>query len=688
MTPEQKRNLRKALEGENQENANSFRGSTESFPSQPNYVGPYDPSNRTPTGEPLPGDTRNALQRKLDLLVTPNPRREEWQSGTRNAVDNFSRGVAENVVPLVSHPLSTAGGILKQAGNAIANPDYAGPGGSLAAFFRPQIESAVEDYQTRGAGKAIPHILGNLVGGMAVGELTGEAAKPVLGKAGEILDNHRVANISKAHEAVLADAGGDYVPREQSSKTLAAIRNRAAAHPELVKVINGKDPQAAYAAHVKILDNEIKDIDKYHDAVRKPVENYPVEPHDIISDFFPSASKYRAMPEAQQSQLMALGRRINQAQTLEDLNNLRIQLNEEDLGARDMQTEPSPGYKSSLHKATNAVRDAYYKRLSEVTGKDLSELKRTEGALKEEVYNAKRVQSKLYQKEVKAKTFTGRERMANVVSSAEYPSGFQLPLVSSAAKAIRGTELANIQSHLQTLYSQLPEHTPINVAGGMASPRGFITDQASPSSGQLQLPSSVIPNADVGEVDRGGVPNRPVGYHVKPEHSAYPHEQVIPGKTPAATGPTVPPRPAQFLQLPESAGPGGSKFVSREQVGPVNNPNEPPPLNKETSFERITPKAGERINLPQSGEYRVIVAGPNGDLEIKPSLQLPAPESKTLLSSKLSPSTVYPSKPQLPPVGYTFTGPDGVVRTVTRVTKDGTVTLKEVKRVAAALKPQ
>ena len=650
------------------------------------YIGPYDPSNRTPNGEPLAGDRRNAFQRHLDLLATPDPRREEWQSAPKTAADRFSQGVQENVIPLISHPLSSIGGFIKQIGSAAANaPDI--PGGFAAEMVRPIVEGAINDYQQNGPQKAIPHILGQGAGMLATGELGGEVTKPIIGKITKAVEARQVANIGKAHEAVLADVGGDYVPRTQSDVTRPLIRNQAAAHPELVKVINGKDPQAAYAAHVKILDDEIKDIDAYHDSVRQPVENYPVEPADVIHEFYPSSSKFNAMPEAQQAQLNALAGRINKARTLEDLNNLRIQLNEEDLGARSMQTEPSPGYKSSLHSATNAVRDAYYTELEKATGKDFRGLKRTEGALKEEVYNAKQAQAGLAQKEVKANTPTGRERAANLVAGAKYPSGVQLPIISSVANALRGTDLANLQSHLQTLYSGLPEYAPTSVPGGMPAPRGLLPEQASPPSGQLALPASTIPNADeFGAVDAGRIPGGGPGFHVKPEASAYPHEQVIPGRPPAATGPTVPPRPAQFLQLPAEAGQGGSKFVSREQVGPQPSPNQPPPVNPATAVERITPKAGGSINLPQSGSYRVIQARPNGEMVIQHTRQLAAPEVRSALPARASPSTVTPSSPQLPPVGYTFTGPDGIVRTVTKVGKDGTVLLKEVKSIAGALR--
>ena len=95
----------------NPPNGGQVTGEDSDFtPYDPNYKSPTpppDPSGRTPTGEPAPGDNRNGFQRTLDNLTTPDPRREEWQGPVRNASDSFSRGIAENVLPFVSHPLKS-----------------------------------------------------------------------------------------------------------------------------------------------------------------------------------------------------------------------------------------------------------------------------------------------------------------------------------------------------------------------------------------------------------------------------------------------------------------------------------------------------------------------------------------------------------------------------------------------------
>ena len=157
----------------------------------PQYSGnPYDPSNRTITGEPLPGDERNAAQHWMDNLITPDPRREEWQSAARNTADDFARHVASNFIPLVSHPIESFKGLASSVGNAIANPDpdFAGPGtGPVATLLRPLIEKSIQDYQQYGPMRGTSDLLGTGVGMLATGELGGEAgdaaSKPLLGAA-------------------------------------------------------------------------------------------------------------------------------------------------------------------------------------------------------------------------------------------------------------------------------------------------------------------------------------------------------------------------------------------------------------------------------------------------------------------------------------------------------------------------
>lgn len=139
-----------------------------------------DPSGRTPTGEPAPGDTRNGFQRTLDNLITPDPRREEWQSPLRSGVDDFAQHVASNVVPLVSHPIKSAEGLLSSVGNA-AEESHGDPMQFGQELARPLIEHAAEDYESHGPVRGTTDLLGTGAGMAATGELGG-AAGDVLGK--------------------------------------------------------------------------------------------------------------------------------------------------------------------------------------------------------------------------------------------------------------------------------------------------------------------------------------------------------------------------------------------------------------------------------------------------------------------------------------------------------------------------
>jgi hypothetical protein len=137
-----------------------------------------DPSGRTPTGEPAPGDTRNGFQRTLDNLVTPDPRREEWQSPLKNDLDTLARGSGESFLPLISHPIDSLVGAGKTAMDAIAHGN--GPQGIAEELARPVVESAVRNYQQEGPVRGTLHTVGNLIGGAATGELGAGAAGEIL----------------------------------------------------------------------------------------------------------------------------------------------------------------------------------------------------------------------------------------------------------------------------------------------------------------------------------------------------------------------------------------------------------------------------------------------------------------------------------------------------------------------------
>lgn len=194
-----------------------------------------DPSGRTPTGEPAPDDTRNALQRWLDNLITPDPRREEWQSPGRNMADTFARGVAENVVPLVSHPLKSVGGILRTGAHAIADNPGNLTGVASDFFVKPLVEQGVSDYQTGGLAKAVPHMAGTGVGLWATGELggeglrkTGKVLKGASGRVGEMLTKtgpRETAKLVKETQAENAEAVTKAAEKTEKERAKVAQQN-------------------------------------------------------------------------------------------------------------------------------------------------------------------------------------------------------------------------------------------------------------------------------------------------------------------------------------------------------------------------------------------------------------------------------------------------------------------------------
>lgn len=218
--------------------------------SSPKYSGnPYDPGNRTPTGEPLPGDPRNTVQRTLDNLITPDPQREEWQSRIKSGVDDFAQHVARNVVPLISHPIDSAEGIFK----SLLHPGDTGE--SLG-------KSALEDYRAHGAIRGTTDLLGTGTGMLATGELGGETIKtlPNIGKS------IRSAAIGDPDAAALR--GLRVGPA--SPKALSTIRATQGARPFL----QGADNLADLQARIPAAKNEIwgpyqKTVDAIGD---KPVQ--------------------------------------------------------------------------------------------------------------------------------------------------------------------------------------------------------------------------------------------------------------------------------------------------------------------------------------------------------------------------------------------------------------------------------
>jgi len=207
--------------------------------SAPSSTASTDPSGRTPSGEPAQGDNRNMLQRAFDNMVTPDPRREEWQNPVKTGVDRFSQGVAGNVLPLIAHPLKSIGGAVSSVGHAVAN-NPGNPVGAMSDLVRPIIESGVENYQQNGPAKAIPQMVGQGVGMWATGQLGGAASSAVLPKVAQAGRAIRDAAIGDPNVAALK--GLRVGPA--SAKALPMVRSVEGARPYLQGVNSLEDAQA------------------------------------------------------------------------------------------------------------------------------------------------------------------------------------------------------------------------------------------------------------------------------------------------------------------------------------------------------------------------------------------------------------------------------------------------------------
>jgi hypothetical protein len=157
-----------------------------------------DPSGRTPTGEAAPGDERNGAQRYLDNLLTPDPRREEWQSPLRNDIDAGARAAAGMVVPLISHPVKSA----MSMGKEIIDPSSPfGAVGDMVGSLSHQVSDA---YHQGGVGRAAATVGGDLAGAAATG---------ALGNAGGKLLTSGVKALSEPMQA----GGGGLIDRAAGS---------------------------------------------------------------------------------------------------------------------------------------------------------------------------------------------------------------------------------------------------------------------------------------------------------------------------------------------------------------------------------------------------------------------------------------------------------------------------------------
>jgi hypothetical protein len=168
------------------------------FGNQPEAERATDAAGRTPSGEPAPGDTRNAFQRTIDELSFPDPRREEWQTPTARNAGNFGTSLVGAALQPIAHPINT----LKGIGSAIA-ASHGNPAAILPEMAAPMIEKGISDYERHGAGYALSGAAGTGVGSAAMGEATAPVIRGAAGIAGDAGSAIRTAAIGDPNVAAL-----------------------------------------------------------------------------------------------------------------------------------------------------------------------------------------------------------------------------------------------------------------------------------------------------------------------------------------------------------------------------------------------------------------------------------------------------------------------------------------------------
>lgn len=128
------------------------------------------------SGAAAPTDTRNAIQKGFDRFTTVTPEDEQGVGPVGRFAGRVGAGIVEGIGAPFMHPIQTIKGI----GETISRGQGT-PWGVAGEMARP----AVEDFVQNGAEKALPHQLGNLMGGAALGE----AAGPLVGRTAEAAGN-------------------------------------------------------------------------------------------------------------------------------------------------------------------------------------------------------------------------------------------------------------------------------------------------------------------------------------------------------------------------------------------------------------------------------------------------------------------------------------------------------------------
>lgn len=128
--------------------------------------GPWQNYSSTQDQQTAPPDTRNAVQKEFDKLVTVTPEQEQGHSWLTNEAQKFGAGVIQGLGAPIVHPLNTLSGVA----NVLAHPIDTAEAMAKSAYHNPA--------QTAG----------NLAGGALLGNVVGEGANAAVGTVGRVAE--------------------------------------------------------------------------------------------------------------------------------------------------------------------------------------------------------------------------------------------------------------------------------------------------------------------------------------------------------------------------------------------------------------------------------------------------------------------------------------------------------------------
>jgi hypothetical protein len=180
-----------------------------------------------------------------DALTNPIGSGGRQQGLLGGALQVGGQAIKTMAAPFI-HPLDTLGGMAHIAGDAI-NQDPTAVGRDLIV---PMVQQYIQDKQQGGHALALENLAGNLAGQVEGGRMVGGAISKVAAPVPNIPGENYTPVQLQAHTGLLGRMNGlgdNFIPQDNATSTLSAIRQAAADNPNLVAGKTATGPTGATA---------------------------------------------------------------------------------------------------------------------------------------------------------------------------------------------------------------------------------------------------------------------------------------------------------------------------------------------------------------------------------------------------------------------------------------------------------